>query len=350
MAEKFMKPHIVVSTDLALGDDYGAVMALCAYAVINKNPLSFIGTFGDRSAKEAADNLALIVPRLWKQLGQSEETLPDVYIGADRPIGSDVPFEIPNDDISRIIHGEFERTPDDKLAKIEPSKNLVDTLVNSNIPIALLSIGAPTEAAYLTESLGSLIHYNVAMLGAMGAQGNVSPKGEANASRDPTADQKLLELSILHNTPFTLVSLECTQRKEYLVDDNRIQEMEKALGKDSYAFQELMKIVGPESNYGKFYRESTYDQVDFPYEEDIPYGGAVLHDLTGAVALIDHIENKLSLLEYATKRRVWGDEAGGIGKAREYMRPASGPVRVDIAGPPTENYWPTIINLMKYYK
>ena len=347
MTEKHIKPHIVVSTDLALGDDYGAVMALCAYAAINKNPLSFIGTFGDRSAKEASDNLALVVPRLWNQLGQPEETLPGIYMGADRPIGSTVSFEIPDDDISRIIHGEFERTQEDKPAKIESSEKLVKTLIKSNIPVALLSIGAPTEAANLTESLGSLIHISVAMLGEMGTQGNVNGNREANASRDPKANIKLLEESGKAKIPFTLVPLETTEKPGFLIDRKMTEELEKELGKNSYAFQELMTIIGPDSPYGGFYLKSTKDKNREPYTEDVDYGGVVLHDLTATMTLIDLLKNgRPRLLKNRKYKRVGANTLGNIFKAREYMDHFI----VDIAGSRTKHFWPETISLLKHYK
>jgi inosine-uridine nucleoside N-ribohydrolase len=345
MTEKSVKPHIIVITDLALGDDYGAALAMCAYAAINNSALSFVGTYGDRSDREAANNLALVVPRLWKQLGQARNSLPGIYIGADRPTNSDHIYKIPRDSIERKIHGEFSKKPGEELVEIKQSKNLIQALIKSNIPVALLSIGAPTEAAKLTKSLSSLIYHSVAMLSSIFVQGNVDPNIEANALRDPTANEDLLKFSEDFKIPLTLVPLSCTENRSVLFKKKDLDELEKSLGKGSFVFNELLSIAGKNSTYGGFYSRSRYISTHFPYKT-LKYTGVPLHDLTAAMALIDRITPEMRLMEYARNILVKAEPSGSIGLARNYNLPNH---RVNIAGPITENFWPEITKLLKRY-
>lgn len=355
MTEKGVKSHIVVSTDIGGGDDYGAVMACCAFAAIYQYQLSFVATYGDRETKKhsrkskngSSENLALVVPRLWEQLGQSKETLPGIYEGADRPLYARSPFRLKDDSIEWVIHDEFPKRSEDKPAKIKPSEELIKTLKESHIPVALLSIGAATETAKLTKSLGSLIQISVAMLGEMGTQGNVEYSREANASRDPKANIRLLKESNRAKIPFTLVSLESTEKKGFLVDNEMIDYLSKQLGKKSYAFRELMFVFGPKSAYGKFYSGSTKDKNTFPYRADINYGGAVPHDLVAAAILIDLILNKKRhLVNYSKNVRVGANPLGNIQKVKEYMSHFF----IDVAGPRTKYFWPFIVELLKQYQ
>ena len=345
MAKENLKPaHIIVSTDIALGDDYAAAMAMCAFAAINPAiKLSFVGTYGDRSAREASANLATEIPFLWKQLGQSDETCPQIYKGADRPDYSYTEYTIAPDGLERRIHGEFSPHPDMEKKQIKPVDELYKALKKSQIPIALLSIGAPTEAANITEHAGSLIHQSVAMLGMIGIQGNVKPFVEANASRDPVANERLLISSNKYNIPVTLVPLDCTEEKNLVITPERLQYFKKQLGAHSFGYKALESIAGPESVYGKFYAQSVTNSLHFPYTQK-PYSGAVLHDLTAAMVLIDKLQNETPrMFEYAPHILVQPDMLGGIGNARNYMTPH---YEVTIAGPTTLHYWPEVMKFI----
>ena len=110
--KEIQKPHnIVVMTDLALGDDWAAMMGLCAFAAMNKSiGLHFVGAYGNRSTEETTRNLSQQIPLLWKQLERESTTCPQVYKGADRAMNSDAPYQVAQDGIERIIHADFPTT------------------------------------------------------------------------------------------------------------------------------------------------------------------------------------------------------------------------------------------------
>lgn len=348
MVNEAQKPrHVIVMTDLAFGDDYGAVLALCAYAAMNKQvQFSFVGTYGNRSTQETTHNLLGEIPYLWKQLGQSKNTCPQIYSGADRPINSQLPYEVGSHAVERLIHGEFPIHNGTEAPSTKPVEELYRALKQGNIPVALLSLGAPTETVTATRALGSLIQYSVAMLGTLTTQGNTGSHKEANATHDPVANKKLLTLSEKKQIPFTLVPLDCTEKRSVLIDPKMLREMENKLGKNSFGFQTILSIAGINSIYGGFYLKRSRHSARFPYN-DLNYTGVPLHDLTAAMVLIDHLQNKHDLLfRYSKKTPLHADKMGNIGVVRDYMMPHA---HVDIAGPITKNYWSEIMKLLKRY-
>ncbi len=326
---------------------YGAVLALCAYAAMNRRvQFSFVGTYGNRSAKEATGNLSKEVPYLWKQLRQSEDTCPQIYSGADRPTNSPVTYEVGQQSVERLIHGEFPIHKEVEASPAKPVDELYRALKQGNIPVALLSLGAPTEAVTATRALGWLIQHSVAMLGTLTTQGNTGSHKEANATHDSIANIKLLKLSEKKQIPFTLVPLDCTEKRSVLIDPKGLREIEKQLGKNSFAFQKLLSIAGINSVYGGFYLGRSRHSAHFPYK-DLKYTGVPLHDLTATMVLIDHLQDEHDpLFRYSKKTPLHADKMGNIGVVRDYMMPHA---HVDIAGPITKNYWPKIIKLLRRY-
>lgn len=359
--------HIIVSTDFALGDDYGAVLAMCAYASVHKNTkFSFIGTYGDRSAKEATMNLATQLPHIWRQLGQEADSCPDVYYGANKPTNSQEEFTIGQNAVERQIHGEFHHRDNIETLIVKPNTdNLYKTLSEGNIPVALLSIGAPTEALKATQELGSLVQYSVAMLGTGGLQGNVNPHREANASRDPQANIELLKASEANHIPLTLVQLDSTEQPNVLINEKTLQHLEKQLGQGSFITEAIRSISDKHSVYGKFYLEqSARRSLNFPYAEE-RYDKVPLHDLTAAMVLIDLLEDSdKKMFQYAYQIPTsFSPNGDGGASGRIYFPDTS--YKVNIAGPIetsytdkvlrkfgaplTEKYWKELIKLMSLY-
>ena len=185
------------------------------------------------------------------------------------------------------------------------------------------------------------------MLASVSIQGNTWPHREANATHDPVANEELLALSEENKIPLTLVPLDCTEEPLVLITPKVLRQIEKELGRNSFAFGEILSIAGKNSVYGAYYFGKTWRSEHFPFKK-FKYTGVPLHDLTAAMVLIDCLRRKRDpLFKYAKKIPLLADSMGNIGLSRDYFNPKDH--AVDIAGPITNKYWPEIVKLLKRY-
>lgn len=342
------KNRIIAITDLALGDDYAAMLGLVALARTTKSKLELVASYGNRSTNDTFENLLLFKQAL-ESTGRQQGVEIKVYYGANKPTDARKVYDIPSDGIERAIHGDMGRDGRRiRAPKAElHSTSLYDKLSDED-NLYIISLAATTELLRALQDIPDLsrIASVVIMGGTISEGGNVNPHTEANFHHDPKANEKVIQILAENNISHYLVSLDTTEHKKVLFTPEVFDTITKGLAEHPEVLDMLLKAVGPDSAYGKFYLTRTKPKLHYPYT-DVLYKGVSVHDLIAMMVLYDIMHGK-KLFKYTNKVKIRPGAEASVAVARFYMEPFTYPTLVgDIKRP--ETFWNRLIEILKEF-
>lgn len=338
----------IVVTDFACGDDEGAVVYMMGKDPGGRQYLSFISAYGNRSTNVSYNNLRQEIPELNRRLLHPYSTDPDVFYGADRPIGNKRRYRLTPERVEYLIHGDMGNDHKDRpyVREFERSRVLYQRLVkNDETRVSILSLGSTTELPIAIDALAEKLKTIFIMGGVLNLQGNTDPDQEANFRHDPIATLRTFQKAQESGIPIVVLPLDASEQEGVLFSTDRLKYLDYQVG-DNYGMHVIYQIAGPESTYGGFYLSRSYHQPAFPYTE-INYTGVPLHDMTAA-AVQEDFQTGTNVFSYA-QVKVKLNHLGQIGIAREYMQPS---FPVTIAGPLInyDDYWRLQVEHLKAYR
>jgi len=262
------------------------VFALLVAAGIDEK-VSFVSTYGNAEESLTAKNLKGTTDFISTNLEYRGEFEIEVFRGADRAVGVEVPYEPEGGDLF-WIHGPnaCEGLFQDATPSDITSDELYDRLAKDGKEVGVISVAAVTEVAHLLSRQDAP---NVTELTIMGgvifSQGNVTPHVEANFSHDPQALATVFEEVKNRSIDMLLVPLDLTQHPGLELTPERLDEMMQQLkGHGGEQIATLLDaLFGEKSTYRGFYNSKRSVRLPQTGEERI-FQGPVLHDLTAVLA------------------------------------------------------------------
>lgn len=339
------KARIIAITDLALGDDFAAMVALFALAAQEGVALDIVASYGNRSTNDTYENALLFAEKMSK-LSKQHRVETRVFYGANKAVKSHRVYTVPEEAIERHIHGNMGM---DGRRKRAPHSGHRSATLYQNIQtgeqVHIVSLAAPTELLYALQQIPELaqIVSIVIMGGTLGESGNVNPHVEANFSHDPHANAEVLRIMGERKLQAVLVPLDATEHSQVLFTQEVFTQIAEGLRDKPEILDMLLKSVWPNSPYGSFYLGRQKPVSTFPYKE-IQYEGVAVHDLIAVMVMLDRIHGQ-TLFEYA-QVLIRPEKDGSIGVARTYMMPSYETTVVGNVKNPNE-FWDQLTKLLQ---
>jgi len=276
--EIFHRPEVLIA-DPGVDDAIGLLVSAAM-----PGEKEFVATFGNATTEITSANYRGLEDFIHRNL-QAPVSEREVFLGAEKPEA----------DLMDFIHGE--RAIEGQFEGFAPatasSHVLYDRLAEERKwGIDVVSLGALREvAAVLNRPDADNIKSLTVMGGAIGVQGNIAPRVEANIGGDPKALQTVLARAKELGIPMTIIPLDVTQLPELEFTPERVEKLAESLvrrGSKNVA-DLLVKLVGPDATYTKFYQNKEGVFGNRPPYGIQRYQGAAMHDLT-AILVKEHPE------------------------------------------------------------